>query len=266
MYCQKCGREESLPFRCPFCGGYFCPEHRLPESHECTESWKLRIARQPEPTASPASSVPYSVQYGWTISPKRPVFWFSATEVRHVIIGVVLVSAVGLSLPLGIAGIQRLLPTLLAVSLFTLGFILHELAHKFTAQAHGLWAEFRLSMTGVIITTISVFSPIKFIAPGMVLIAGMAAPNVIGLVSLAGPLINLGVAFVAMLVSFALPTRAFHQVLALGCWVNAYMALFNLIPFGDFDGLKVFRWSKAAWVSVVALAALLLLYTVQYVF
>jgi Zn-dependent protease len=38
------------------------------------------------------------------------------------------------------------------------------------------------------------------------------------------------------------------------------MALFNLIPFGDFDGLKIFRWNKAAWALIVMLAIALLMY------
>jgi len=48
-----------------------------------------------------------------------------------------------------------------------LGFILHELAHKYVAQGYGLWAEFRLNMTGLLLTAISIVSPIKFIAPGL---------------------------------------------------------------------------------------------------
>ena len=31
--CEYCGKEVLLPFRCKFCGGYFCEEHRLPEKH-----------------------------------------------------------------------------------------------------------------------------------------------------------------------------------------------------------------------------------------
>jgi len=268
LYCQKCGKEEPLPFRCPFCGGYFCPEHRLPESHECTEAWKTKIPRQPEPVTISTPSTSYSVQYAWGLPPKQPTFWFSPTEVKHVIIGLVLVSAVGLSLrrSLQIIGINNFSLVLLAVALFTLGFILHELAHKFSAQSHGLWAEFRLSTLGVLITTLSVFSPIKFIAPGMVLIAGMAGSEVVGRVALAGPLTNLIIAFLAMLVSFAIPAGALHHVLALGCWVNSYMALFNLIPFGDFDGLKVFKWNKVIWALIVGLAVALLFYSSQFVF
>ena len=33
--CDVCGRETGLPFKCTYCGGAFCPEHRLPENHSC---------------------------------------------------------------------------------------------------------------------------------------------------------------------------------------------------------------------------------------
>jgi hypothetical protein len=37
MVCDFCGREiGGMPFSCSRCGGTFCPEHRLPESHLCT--------------------------------------------------------------------------------------------------------------------------------------------------------------------------------------------------------------------------------------
>jgi len=34
--CDQCGREETLPFTCAYCGGNYCVEHRLPENHQCT--------------------------------------------------------------------------------------------------------------------------------------------------------------------------------------------------------------------------------------
>jgi Zn-dependent protease len=109
-----------------------------------------------------------------------------------------------------------------------------------------------------LITTISILSPIKFIAPGMVLIAGTTTREVFGRVAFAGPLTNLILAFLAMLSSLALPAGGMRQVLEIGSWVNTYMALFNLIPFGDFDGLKVFRWNKGAWALIVVLSLALL--------
>jgi len=36
-FCEHCGDEMGyLPFKCKYCGGTFCKEHRLPENHNCT--------------------------------------------------------------------------------------------------------------------------------------------------------------------------------------------------------------------------------------
>ncbi len=37
MKCEVCGRGVWLPFKCNYCGGSFCCEHRLPENHGCEE-------------------------------------------------------------------------------------------------------------------------------------------------------------------------------------------------------------------------------------
>lgn len=39
--CDRCGEQESMPYRCRLCGGTFCSKHRLPENHECPglETW-----------------------------------------------------------------------------------------------------------------------------------------------------------------------------------------------------------------------------------
>ncbi|PWI49614.1 hypothetical protein CEE45_00350 [Candidatus Heimdallarchaeota archaeon B3_Heim] len=34
--CSQCGSPTLLGFTCSYCGRYFCPDHRLPEKHECT--------------------------------------------------------------------------------------------------------------------------------------------------------------------------------------------------------------------------------------
>ncbi|RLI76091.1 hypothetical protein DRO97_01685 [Archaeoglobales archaeon] len=40
--CEYCGKEVTLPFKCRYCGGYFCEDCYLPPKHDCTgiESWK----------------------------------------------------------------------------------------------------------------------------------------------------------------------------------------------------------------------------------
>lgn len=35
MKCQVCSIDAEIPFRCSFCEGLFCEEHKLPENHNC---------------------------------------------------------------------------------------------------------------------------------------------------------------------------------------------------------------------------------------
>jgi hypothetical protein len=42
--CDKCGCDVVLPFTCQHCGGKFCPDCRLPPSHNCAgiSSWHAK--------------------------------------------------------------------------------------------------------------------------------------------------------------------------------------------------------------------------------
>jgi membrane associated rhomboid family serine protease len=39
--CDVCGQQENMPYQCGHCGEVHCPEHRLPEAHDCPglENW-----------------------------------------------------------------------------------------------------------------------------------------------------------------------------------------------------------------------------------
>ncbi|NCN38914.1 MAG: hypothetical protein COY38_04165 [Candidatus Aenigmarchaeota archaeon CG_4_10_14_0_8_um_filter_37_24] len=42
-YCANCGKSlEGLPYKCRYCGEYFCVDHQLPENHVCQglDEWK----------------------------------------------------------------------------------------------------------------------------------------------------------------------------------------------------------------------------------
>ncbi len=42
--CEKCETEiPYLPFRCKYCGKYFCRDHRLPENHQCTGRYNAPV-------------------------------------------------------------------------------------------------------------------------------------------------------------------------------------------------------------------------------
>lgn len=149
---------------------------------------------------------------------------------------------------------------------FAASFIGHELAHKFSAQAYGLWAEFRLIPMGAVLTLISAipFTFFKIIAPGAVMISGTSDLRTIGKVALVGPIVNIFLSIV-MFTGLTLSQSTFHlgatiqTILSWGAGINAFIALFNLIPFAIFDGQKIFSWSKRVWAATVAVAGILMI-------
>ena len=257
VHCDKCGRDIDMPFRCNYCGGYFCSEHRLPEFHGCTGLHRGRgavnIGR-----SSPAG--PSDAFY----RPPRPrsayggLFSFSDKEVRDLTVSLLLISTIPLMWLRGLI-FRRTVILLGAVIIFAAAFLLHELAHKFSAQRLGYWAEFRLNMMGVLITLMSFFSPLKIVAPGAVVISGFMIGDDYGKISIAGPLTNIIQAVMYLAVSLTSADRVVGLLANVGVTVNSSLALFNLIPFGVFDGAKVLRWSRRAWLATVAVALLLFL-------
>jgi Zn-dependent protease len=263
-----------MPFRCPYCGNYFCAQHRLPENHNCPEIWKAKIAQPPLQTATPTQGT-----YQHTITTYAPVIpkkglRFSPKEIQHILIGTALVMAVGISITLGTATGLALnattaitIPIILA-ALFTASFLLHEMAHKTMAQRYGLWAEFRLTTWGALITLVSIISPLKLISPGAVMISGSFVDNkIMGKTAIAGPATNIILAATLGISSLiAPPNSAFSFILLYSAYINAFLATFNLIPFGIIDGYKIFTWNKLIWLLAFTIAISLTIPTAYYLF
>lgn len=151
----------------------------------------------------------------------------------------------------------------LVISLCTVGisFIVHEMSHKIVAQRFGFWAEFRMSVPMLFVMLYLVLDfGILFAAPGAVMIyGGNVGRKENGRISLAGPLSNLlmGLAFFTLLSEQGI----LYEIGRYGVIVNITLALFNMIPFGIFDGRKVWDWNKAVYiVMVIAILLLLLVY------
>ena len=244
MKCQKCGKEVFLPFRCPYCGGYFCSEHRLPENHECP---RIELARAPkrETQLIPVQKQKpheYTVTYA-PLEPRRKIH-FSNKEIRHLTIAALLVIAIGLSFSINASGELGFL--VLSSIMLTASFLAHEIAHKLVAQKEGFWAEFRLIFTGAILTLLSIISPFfKIISPGAVMVSGFVDREGMGKISVAGPATNIMLSTIFLAAASLLPQHM--QIFMLGAIFNAWIALFNLIPFGMFDGFKIFLWNKTIW-------------------
>jgi len=241
----------------------------LPENHACPEYWKAKaVVRREAPPRVVSEKAPKQKPYEYTITytPHRPspkLFWFSLTELKHLAISVLLVLGVGLSFALHIEVSPQNLVGL--AILFTVSFLLHELAHKLSAQRSGLWAEFRLTMFGALMTLLSIGLPLfKIIAPGVVFILGPVTKETSGKIALAGPLTNIMLSLVCVALALGWSNTFFGVVAIMGAWINAFIAVFNLIPFGLMDGLKVFWWNKIVWTIAFSTSLILGVFTYVY--
>ncbi len=262
--CDKCGVETYMPYRCNYCGGYFCDEHRLPEFHDCKGKYDQAKPRVAAPVGEYTSSDSTFGNYS-TSRVIRP-YWFSKKELRDLAVGLLVIMVLPVFniwkyftvAPLFVVGI---------VMILALAFILHELAHKFAAQRAGMWAEFRLSTLGLLFTFVSFLLmqsdtlPLMIVAPGAVMIAGLMNIKEYGKISFAGPATNIAQAVIYLVVVLLTQDSMVLYLASYGVQINAYLALFNLIPFGVFDGMKIFNWDKRVWVTAVVAAGALLLIT-----
>jgi len=141
---------------------------------------------------------------------------------------------------------------LMAIVGVSLGFILHEMGHRFVARRFGCFAEYTMWPTGLILALICSLLGFVFAAPGAVMIypradtSGLTRQK-IGLISIAGPAMNICLAAGFILLNMAYPMLLF----SLGALVNTWLAIFNLIPLGPLDGSKIFRWNKKAWLAIL---------------
>jgi Zn-dependent protease len=182
---------------------------------------------------------------------------FSKIEIQHLLRAWIFVSlafaimSVGFSLDykFGIA---------VAFSAITagIGFLGHELMHKYVAQKYHCWAEFRANdfMLGLMV----LFSFMGFIlaAPGGVYIANHVTARKNGIISIAGPLTNIvfGVLFAAL--TFVLPLEL-KPLGSYGMFINFWLGFFNMLPLPGIDGSKVWAWNKAVYIIVLVASIVL---------
>jgi Zn-dependent protease len=195
-----------------------------------------------------ASSYKYTVSFGQPRLAKGHVY-FSPKELKHLTIAALLVIGVGLTAGLYIdySPIPWAIALTASAIILATSFFAHEIAHKVTAQKRGLWAEFRLTMWGAVMTMIFMLmpTPFKLISPGAVMISGSAKLEEIGKISIAGPTTN--IALSTILLGAAFIPNGYFPILLLGALLNGFMAFFNLIPLGILDGFKIFNWDKKIW-------------------
>ncbi len=145
-----------------------------------------------------------------------------------------------------------------------IGFLMHELAHKFVAQRYHCWAEFRSFDQMLFLAIAMSFFGFVFAAPGAVMISGHVTKDRNGRISAAGPLTNYAFALLFLLLALIPLHPLLQNIVGYGFMINSWLGLFNMIPFGNFDGVKILSWNKGIYASMVAAGIILQLYSAAY--
>jgi Zn-dependent protease len=147
-------------------------------------------------------------------------------------------------------------------------FLIHEFAHKYLARHYGYFSEFRIIREGALFTAISMipFFPLKFIAPGSVFVKNWSASTEEnGRIALIGPMTNLVLTGLFLISSgvmeYSVPLIGANLVIQISigffylAFISVSIAMFNLIPFGPMDGLKVLNWDREVFIAMFGFTA-----------
>jgi Zn-dependent protease len=182
-------------------------------------------------------------------------FAFSRIEIRDILISVVVLSLV-FSYPEILKDSLRFLIALVTIGVAFMG---HELSHKFTARKFGYFSEYRMWVQGLLLAvlfTVLTDGNIIFAAPGAVVFSSgrflhRPKKGSIGKIGLSGPIFNI----ILFALTFFLFILTANPILSYAAMINAWLAVFNLIPVPPLDGSKVFMWNKGIWLLFFAIAA-----------
>jgi Zn-dependent protease len=142
-------------------------------------------------------------------------------------------------------------------------FFFHEISHKIMAQRMGLWAEYRMFPQGLkFALLLGLFTPLVFAAPGAVMFRGSSNNYETSKIAIAGPLANIVIATIGISLYFMFNsffTDIYATIIGFICYINAFLAIFNLLPFGPLDGTKIIRGNATAWIILLVLSISLLM-------
>jgi Zn-dependent protease len=187
---------------------------------------------------------------------KNTAMRFSNQEIKELIIAWALISvAFGI-----VFRHQTDLTTSILISAATVGvgFVLHELGHKIVAQRMGKFAEFRAFLPLLVFSVLLAFTGIVIAAPGAVMISGFVNRKENALIAAAGPIINIALCIPFFLLFLLAPVGSIWMLIGgFGFYINALLALFNMLPFWIFDGAKVIAHSKPLYAAITITSVIL---------
>ena len=186
---------------------------------------------------------------------------FTKNEIRDIIISVIALIIIFSWSPFPNFGLNLSVVPYFSI-IVLVAFLLHEMAHKFMARKFNMVAFYKMWPQGILFGMILMILGLKVVAPGAVVIHpyrfarwGFRRPKPeqasgeIGIIALAGPATNLVFAII-----FSLFNGTLFNYLT---FINAWLALFNLLPIPPLDGSKVLIWKPWIWMFSIAVALIL---------
>ena len=162
-----------------------------------------------------------------------------------------MIGALGISLAITLATSHSLVEMpftfILVFFIMAPAFILHELGHKWSAERFGLKSRFMMWEKGLLLSLILSVFKILLLFPGAVYIyGGYPSRRENGIISLAGPLVNIFLALLSIIAFYLTGVSLF----LVSFRINIHLAFFNLIPIPPLDGSKVIAWNFWIWSAV----------------
>ncbi|MFX1560408.1 MAG: hypothetical protein ACFFBL_07455, partial [Promethearchaeota archaeon] len=141
------------------------------------------------------------------------------------------------------------------IIIFLASFMAHEMAHKFVAQHYGMWSEFRMTSMGYYLSAMAILFSLPIFGTGAVYTSGTTNMEHNGKSNLAGPLTNFVIAAALVIISISMSVVGVALfplgiLLRYGIQLNAFLGLFNMIPFQPFDGATVRHWDNRVWIAL----------------
>ena len=199
------------------------------------------------------------------------MFELSKNELRDIIISILVLGFV-FSYNMWDTFNKGITSFIIAIFAIGIGFIVHEMAHRFVARRYECKAEYVIWPAGIllaILTTIFSGGSFIFAAPGFVMISTAYATRLgfryvslskeeMGKIAFAGPFSSI---FLAMIFKLLVPIS--KTIFSYAISINLWISIFNLLPVPPLDGSRIFSWNISVWFfAFITAITLFILYTI----
>ncbi len=183
---------------------------------------------------------------------------FTKKEVRDIIIATL---ALTIAFKFAFSGIYNANASLFIIYLLlsflavVTGFVGHEMMHKIIAFRYNYYAEFIKWNTGLFLAIVTSLVGIVLAAPGATTIYGYVDKDNNGKISAAGPVYNIIVGILFLLLSLI----GFLHFLIFVAIINFWLGFFNLLPIPPLDGSKIYKWNLPLYIILFVVSLILVL-------